>query len=158
MAKKKTDTETIPLALQGGANLTQVKKDAKKLWNAFLEADEIIKEQKEIQDSAKEALVAMGIPRSSFAEVRRKAKMSDEKRSEHNFGVQVLGDAVGVDVGDLFDVGEEEEPTTIPDPKAEEPPPPKQVSQPKGPKVIKNKGVADGEAVGLDGRSVPIEN
>jgi hypothetical protein len=107
MAKKKQETEQQPsLALQGGSNLTAIKKSAAEIWQKY---QKLVEDRQSINDqlaSWRAELVAMGIPRSSFQEVARRSKLDAEQRREHDFGVQVFGEAVGYKF-DLFESADE---------------------------------------------------
>lgn len=156
MAKKDEDY-TPSLDLIGGTNLTKLKKDAGKLYQ---EIKKLKAKRQEINDQLsahRENLKAMGIPRSAQSEVERRAALADaEKRREHDMGVQVYGEAVGVP----FDIFESADKRSDENPRSE----PRKASERKkapakkaGPKVVKNaKGVPEGEAVDLTGASRPL--
>lgn len=117
MAKDDKDEETLPLELQGGAGLTKVKRDSAKIWKAMQQRENQIAELREQNNSDKATLVSMGIPRSSFAEVKRRASLDAEQRREHDFGSQVFGEAIGVPLAE-FEPAEEkgdENPRANPD-------------------------------------------
>jgi hypothetical protein len=159
------DIETLPLELQGGANLTKVKKDAKKIWDAYAKTDAEIAALRAQQSERRESLKAMGIPKSAFAQSRARANMDEEKRREHDFGVQVLGEAVGMQI-DLFSSADERSdanPKSEPRKESAKKAPAKKAAPKKatGPKIIKNSatkktGVAKGEGVDLAGTSRPL--
>lgn len=114
MAKK--DEETVSLELQGGSNLTKLKKDAGKLYK---DIKNLKIKRAEINDQIsahRENLKSMGISRSAQAEVERRDALDAEKRREHDFGVQVYGEAVGtpVDLFSAFDERQDEKPASKP--------------------------------------------
>lgn len=146
------DTETLPLNLQGGANITKVKQDAKKIWDAYLKTETEIAALRDQQSSRRESLKAMGIPKSAFAQTRARHKLDEEKRREHDFGVQVLGEAVGMEF-DLFSNADErnddnerskprEESAVPPKPDNEKKAAKKAAAKAPAKKVIKKKAVA----------------
>jgi hypothetical protein len=106
MAKDDKDEETLPLELQGGAGLTKIKKDSSKIWKAMQQRETQIAELREQNNADKATLVSMGIPRSSFAEVKRRASLDAEQRREHDFGSQIFGEAIGVPLAE-FEPAEE---------------------------------------------------
>jgi len=101
MATTKDDDKTLPLELQGGHNISKVKQDA---GSTYKKIKALKIKRAEINDhisAHRESLKAMGIPRSAQAEVERRDNMDAEQRREHDFGVQVFGEAVGTPV-DIF--------------------------------------------------------
>jgi len=98
----KTKTETPSLDLVGGSNLTKIKQDAADIWQDYERLEEERQAINEQLASHRATLVSMGIPRSSFSEVKRRAKLDADQRRAHDFGVQVFSEAIGYKL-DLFE-------------------------------------------------------
>jgi len=94
--------EATPLDLVGGSNLTKIKKDAHAIWQKYQKKEAERQAINEQLASYRADLVSMGIPRSSFSEVKRRAKLDADQRRAHDFGVQVFSDAIGYQI-DLFE-------------------------------------------------------
>ena len=98
----KTKTETPSLDLVGGSNLTKIKQDAADIWQDYKRLEEERQSINEQLAAHRATLVSMGIPRSSFSEVKRRAKLDADQRRAHDFGVQVFSEAIGYKL-DLFE-------------------------------------------------------
>ncbi len=98
--------EALPLDLVGGSNLTKIKHDAANIWKKYQKLEEERTSINEQMAAYRADLVAMGIPRSSFSEVKRRAKLEAQQRRAHDFGVQVFGEAIGAKL-DLFENADE---------------------------------------------------
>ena len=94
--------EATLLDLVGGSNLTKIKKDAHAIWQKYQKKEAELLAINEQLASHRADLVSMGIPRSSFSEVKRRAKLDADQRRAHDFGVQVFSDAIGYQI-DLFE-------------------------------------------------------
>jgi len=102
------------LELQGGAGLSKIKQSAADIWKKYQQKEAERQSINEQLASYRAELVSMGIPRSSFSEVKRRAKLEADQRTAHDYGVQVFSEAIGYKV-DLFD-GTEADPN---DPRGE---------------------------------------
>lgn len=96
----------IPLELQGGSNLTKIKKDVLTIHEKIDKIEEKIGELQAQKQAHREAIKAMGIPKSAFDAARRRRKMDPDKRREYDHGYQIVAEALATQL-DLFTPADE---------------------------------------------------
>lgn len=95
---KADDGDQLPLNLQGGTNLTKIKKD---LLTAHTKLDKIEEQMEALQaqkQAIREDVKAMGVSKKSFDSARRDKKADPEKREENDVSYQIAREALGVPI------------------------------------------------------------
>lgn len=96
MAKKsKEDPAQISLALQGGANITQLKTDLDADRKLYMKNKDMIAELNADNQAIRKRVVARGIPAKAFTRQMERAAMDPDKREQYDLGYEIAGEAFG---------------------------------------------------------------
>jgi hypothetical protein len=109
MAKKEDDGEQLPLNLQGGANLTKVKREIaeadKQITKIEGEMEALQAQRQAIRDNVK----ALGVGKRQFDQARRDKKTDAEVRTENDLSYQIAREALGIQIEPFYRRDEEAE-------------------------------------------------
>jgi hypothetical protein len=155
---KSDDEEQLPLNLQGGSNITKVKKDVAAIDLKITKIEEQMAALAEQKQAHRDDIKAMGIPKGAFDKARRDKAMDPDKREENDMGYQIAREALGITLHPFETADDKADKNPASAPKASSAKKPsakkaatKKAAKPKAPKAEKANGAGDSNPLaGLD--------